>query len=77
MSTEKKRVQERIDYSDKNQMKNFDDEKKKFAKSDTRMKNGKPWKDFTSDVNAAKNKNRGYEVVRKPPFNVHRNTTYY
>jgi ribosomal protein S18 len=35
---EKKKVQERIDYADTKQMKKFADEKKKFTKSDQRMK---------------------------------------
>ena len=40
----------------------YDSEKKKFEKSDARMKHGKNWKQFTKDAEAAKNRLRKGEV---------------
>jgi len=45
-------------------IKKYDDDKKKFVKSDARMKHGKKWKDFTRDVDAAKNRLRKGEVKK-------------
>ncbi len=61
---EKKKVQERIDYADSKQMKRFADEKKRNKEQDARMKHGKRWKEFTRDVDAAKNRLRPGEVKK-------------
>ena len=42
----------------------YDSEKKKFEKSDARMKHGKNWKQFTKDAEAAKNRLRRGEVKK-------------
>ena len=42
----------------------YDAEKKRFAKSDARMKHGKKWKQFTKDAEAAKNRLRKNEVKK-------------
>ena len=42
----------------------YDAEKKRFAKSDARMKYGKNWKQFTKDTEAAKNRLRKNEVKK-------------
>jgi hypothetical protein len=41
-----------------------------------KTKKKKNFKDFVSDVEQAK-KNLGYKVVNKPPYSVHRHTTYF
>ena len=61
---EKKKVQERIDYADSKQMKRFADEKKRNKEQDARMKHGKRWKEFTRDVDAAKNRLKPGEVKK-------------
>ncbi len=61
---EKKKVQERIDYADSKQMKRFADEKKRHKERDARMKYGKRWKEFTRDVDAAKNRLKPGEVKK-------------
>ena len=45
----------------------YDSEKKRFAKSDARMKYGKNFKKFTKDVEAAKNRLRPGEVKKWDP----------
>ena len=40
----------------------YDDEKKRFEKSDSRMKHGKNWKQYVKDAQSAKNKLRPGEV---------------
>ena len=40
----------------------YDDEKKEFEKSDSRMKHGKNWKQYVKDAQSAKNKLRPGEV---------------
>ena len=57
---EKKKVEERIDYADSNQMKQFDDEKKKHKEQDNRMKFGK----FYDKVKKAKDRLRPGEVKK-------------
>jgi len=57
---EKKKVQERIDYADTKQMKKFADEKKKFTKSEQRMKFGK----FYDKAKEAKDRLRPGEVKK-------------
>ena len=57
---EKKKVQEKIDYADTKQIKKFADEKKKFAKSDQRMKFGK----FYDKAKEAKDRLRPGEVKK-------------
>lgn len=42
----------------------------------TKTKKKKNFKDFVSDVEQAKKK-LGYKVVNKPPYSVHRHTTYF
>ena len=42
----------------------YDDEKKKFEKSDSRMKYGKNWKQYVKDAQSAKNKLRPGEVKK-------------
>ena len=61
---EKKKVQERIDYADSKQMKRFADEKKRNKEQDARMKHGKRLKEFTRDVDAAKNRLKPGEVKK-------------
>ena len=53
---EKKKVKEETRYD------RYDSEKKRFEKSDARMKHGKNWKQFTKDAEAAKNRLRKGEV---------------
>ena len=57
---EKKKVEERIDYADSNQMKQFDDEKKKHKEQDNRMKFGK----FYDKAKEAKDRLRPGEVKK-------------
>ena len=57
---EKKKVQEKIDYADTKQMKKFADEKKKFTKTDKRMKFGK----FYDKAKEAKDRLRPGEVKK-------------
>ena len=57
---EKKKVQERIDYSDSKQMKRFADEKKKHKEQDRRMKFGK----FSKRAEEARDRLRPGEVKR-------------
>lgn len=45
-------------------------------KENTKKKPKKPFKNFVSDAEEAKKK-LGYEVVNKPPYSVHRHTTYF
>jgi hypothetical protein len=42
----------------------YDDEKKEFEKSDSRMKHGKNWKQYVKDAQSAKNKLRPGEVKK-------------
>ena len=57
---EKKKVQERIDYSDSKQMKKFADEKKKHKEQNMRMKFGK----FYDKAKEAKDRLRPGEVKK-------------
>ena len=54
----KKKVNEETRYD------RYDSEKKRFAKSDARMKHGKNYKQFAKDAEAAKNRLRPGEVKR-------------
>tara|TARA_Y100000992_G_scaffold294362_1_gene254017 strand:- start:143 stop:511 length:369 start_codon:yes stop_codon:yes gene_type:complete len=45
----------------------YDKEKKSFTKADKKMKHGKNWKQFTKDVDAAKNRLRKGEVKKWDP----------
>jgi len=58
MSTEKKKVQERIDYADTKQMKKFADEEERHKEQDGRMKFGK----FYDKAREAKDRLRPGEV---------------
>lgn len=64
---DKKEVKEALRSSilgDRRAMKKIDDNEKKNKEQDARMKYGKNWKKFTSDVDAAKNRLRKGEVKK-------------
>ena len=53
---EKKRVEEKIDLTDRRQMRRITDAEKRHKKQDARMKYGKNFKKFVKDAESAKNR---------------------
>ena len=61
------KVDRKGDVNEETKYDRYDKEKKKFAKADQKMKHGKNWKQFTKDVDAAKNRLRRGEVKKWDP----------
>jgi len=61
------KVDRKGDVNEETKYDRYDKEKKSFAKADKKMKHGKNWKQFTKDVDAAKNRLRKGEVKKWDP----------
>ena len=61
------KVDRKGDVNEETKYDRYDKEKKSFAKADKKMKHGKNWKQFTKDVEAAKNRLRKGEVKKWDP----------
>ena len=62
---EKKKVEEKIDLTDRKHMRRIADAERRNREQDLRMKHGKKWKEFTKDVERVRSKGKGIRGTRK------------
>ena len=62
---EKKKVEEKIDLTDRKQMRRLADTDRRNREQDLRMKHGKKWREFTQDVERVRSKGKGIRGTHK------------